>query len=158
MPDPIPMPAPGEAIATLSVQIFQLSSQLLAWGDHFVAPEGLTSARWQMLGAIALAGAPQTAPQIAARMGTTRQGAQKQINLLLADGLLEAHENAAHMRSLLYSLTPQGAAVYESVSRRWLAQAAAWGAGLEAGDLAAAVRVLKHLSNAISTHHTQQEK
>ena len=140
----------GQAISELSVQIFQLSSQLLAWGDRFVAPDGLTSARWQMLGAIALAGAPQTAPQIAARMGTTRQGAQKQIKLLLADGLLEAQENAAHMRSPLYSLTPQGAAVYERVHARWQAQAAAWGAGLEAGDLAAAARVLTHLAAEIA--------
>lgn len=150
MPEPTPTPAPAEAISALSVQIFQLRSQLLAWGDHFVAPEGLTSARWQMLGAIALAGTPQTAPQIAARMGTTRQGAQKQINLLLEGGLLAAQDNAAHARSPLYSLTPQGAAVYESVSRRWQAQAAAWGAGLEAGDLAAAVRVLSHLAAEIA--------
>ena len=150
MPEPTPTPAPAEAISALSVQIFQLRSQLLAWGDHFVAPEGLTSARWQMLGAIALAGAPQTAPQIAARMGTTRQGAQKQINLLLADGLLEAHENAAHMRSLLYSLPTQGPAVYDSVRRRLHAPSAAWRAGLEAGILAAAARVLSHLAAEIA--------
>ena len=48
------------------------------------------------------------------------------------------------------SLTPQGVAVYESVSRRWQAQAAAWGAGLEARDLAAAARVLSHLAAEIA--------
>lgn len=148
----------GQAISDLSVQIFQLSSQLLAWGDRFVAPDGLTSARWQMLGAIALAGAPQTAPQVAARMGTTRQGAQKQINLLLADGLLAAQDNAAHARSPLYSLTERGGAVYERVHARWQAQAAAWAAGLTARELATAARVLQHLSDEIAAGHAQQEK
>lgn len=148
----------GQAISDLSVQIFQLSSQLLAWGDRFVAPDGLTSARWQMLGAIALAGAPQTAPQVAARMGTTRQGAQKQINLLLADGLLAAQDNAAHARSPLYSLTERGGAVYERVHARWQAQAAAWGAGLTARELVTAARVLQHLSDEIAAGHAQQEK
>lgn len=143
-------PDRSQAVSDLTLQIFQLNSQLLAWGDRFVAPDGLTSARWQMLGAIALAGAPQTAPQIAARMGTTRQGAQKQIRLLLEDGLLAAHENAAHMRSPLYGLTPQGAAVYERVRARWQAQAAAWGAELSVRDWQAAARVLRHLSAEIA--------
>jgi len=41
------------------------------------------------LGAIALAEEPQTAPQIAAAMGGTRQGVQKQLNLAVAEGLIE---------------------------------------------------------------------
>ena len=140
----------SQAVTSLALKIFQLNSQILAWGDRFVAPDGLTSARWQMLGAIALAGEPQTAPQIAARMGTSRQGAQKQIRLLLDDGLLLAQENAAHMRSPRYSLTEKGATVYERVRARWQVQAAAWGAGLRAQDLDATARVLGHLAAEIA--------
>jgi hypothetical protein len=55
-----------------------VNGQLLAAGDRLVEDLNLTSARWQMLGAIALADSPHTAPQLAARMGVSRQGAQKQ--------------------------------------------------------------------------------
>lgn len=78
---------------------------------------GLTSARRQVLGAVALAGNPLTAPQIAESMGITRQGAQKQLNLLTDEGLLERRTNPAHERSPLYALSPSGAAAYAGADR-----------------------------------------
>ena len=91
---------PGAAAITrLTLMVFRLNGVLLHWGDKLVEPLGLTSARWQMLGAIVLAGTPLTAPQVGAAMGVTRQGAQKQLNLLLEQGLVEARPNAAHRRS-----------------------------------------------------------
>jgi len=123
--DPIPTtPEPGAAAVTqLVLRVFRLNGVLLHWGDQLVAPLGLTSARWQMLGAIALAGTPLTAPQIAEAMGVTRQGAQKQLNRLLEQGLVEARPNPAHRRSPLYVLTPQGLALYRQADALWAAQA-----------------------------------
>jgi hypothetical protein len=54
--------------------------ELLESGDRLVKPLQLTSSRWQILGAIALADSPRSAPQLAAQMGMTRQGAQKQLD------------------------------------------------------------------------------
>jgi DNA-binding MarR family transcriptional regulator len=111
------------AITHLTLTLFRLNGALLAWGDRLVAPLGLTSARWQMLGALALAETPLTAPQIAAAMGVTRQGAQKQLNLLREQGLVALHANPAHRRSPLYQLTPQGEALYRQADHLWRAEA-----------------------------------
>jgi hypothetical protein len=62
----------ADALSELIVEIFRINGRLLAAGDRLVADLGLTSARWQVIGAIALAGQPQTVPAIARTMGLTR--------------------------------------------------------------------------------------
>jgi DNA-binding MarR family transcriptional regulator len=101
-------PTKEERLTGVILTLFQLNGALLDWGDVFVAPEALTSARWQMLGALALAGQPLSAPQVAAAMGVTRQGAQKQLNLLSEAQLVEVRPNPQHKRSPLYQLTGGG--------------------------------------------------
>ena len=49
----------GEALTDLFLAVFRLNGRLLAAGDHLVSDLGLTSARWQVLGAIAHAPSPQ---------------------------------------------------------------------------------------------------
>jgi DNA-binding MarR family transcriptional regulator len=56
---------------------------MLEAGDVLSAGEGLTSARWQVLGAIVLADRPPTVPQIARRMGLTRQGVHATVRRLV---------------------------------------------------------------------------
>ena len=70
----------SEALSRITTEIFYINGLLLAWGDRFAADLGLTSARWQMLGALAHAAEAQTSPQLGERMGMSRQGAQKQLN------------------------------------------------------------------------------
>ena len=136
----------SEALSRITAEIFYTNGLLLAWGDRFAADLGLTSARWQMLGALAHAAEAQTSPQLGERMGMSRQGAQKQLNLLLADGLVAAADNPAHKRSPLYSLTERGAAVF---TQRWMAQAAEWAQDLSAEELAAAEKVLLELGQRV---------
>ena len=88
--------------------VFRVNGRLLAAGDRHVRHLQLTSARWQMLGAIALSDAPGTAPRLATRMGVTRQGAQKQLDLLREEGLVQALPNTGHVGSPLYALTRKG--------------------------------------------------
>lgn len=121
----------SESLTEIMLSVFRLNAMLLQQGDRLVAPLGLTSARWQILGAIAIAGEPQTAPQIAAAMGVTRQGAQKQLDLAVAEGLVEPMANPRHERSLRYSLTAAGARAYDAamgLQRCWV-QALAKGLG-----------------------------
>lgn len=113
-----------EALTDLTLTVFRLHGALLQWGDRLVEPIGLSSARWQMLGAIALADKPLTAPQVGEVMGVTRQGAQKQLNLLLEMGLVESHANPAHQRSPLYALTPRGRQLYMQAEKLWTVRAA----------------------------------
>jgi DNA-binding MarR family transcriptional regulator len=100
---------PKAAILTeIMLAVFRLHGRLLKKGDELVKPLNLTSARWQVMGAIALAGKPLTAPQIAEAMGTTRQGAQKQLNKMEKDGFFERCPNPYHQISPLYALTDMG--------------------------------------------------
>ncbi|MGY6269690.1 MarR family winged helix-turn-helix transcriptional regulator [Achromobacter denitrificans] len=138
-------PTKGDRLTGVIVTLFQLNGALLDWGDAFVAPEALTSARWQMLGALALAGRPLSAPQVAAAMGVTRQGAQKQLNLLTQARLIEVRHNPQHKRSQLYGLTEEGRRVYGAIDARWKERARQLADGFSEADLKTAEKVLAGL-------------
>lgn len=97
------------------ISIFRLNGRIIEWGDLLGATVGLTSARWQILGAVELAGEPLTAPQISHSMGITRQGAQKHLNVLVEKGLMKQCANPRHERSYLYELTKQGKKTYDEI-------------------------------------------
>jgi DNA-binding MarR family transcriptional regulator len=141
----------ADAVSQIALSVFRLNAELLHWGDRLVEPLGLTSARWQMLGAIALADTPLTAPQVGAAMGVTRQGAQKQLNLLLEQGMLESHPNPAHQRSPLYRLTPMGRALYAQADALWSAQAAQLAARLPTNQLEATTQTLLTILRQLQT-------
>lgn len=130
------------------VALFRANGKMLEWGDAFATPFGLTSARWQILGAIARAGDRQTAPQIADLMGVSRQGAQKQLNLLVEDGLVEKLSNPSHLRSPHYRLTANGKDLYQQVSTAWEIHATATGARFSEKDLEITLRTLNQLTMA----------
>ncbi|MDZ5460578.1 MarR family winged helix-turn-helix transcriptional regulator [Azohydromonas lata] len=144
-PTSSPFSPQTEAITSLTLTVFRLNGELLQWGDALVEPLGLTSARWQMLGAIALAGVPLTAPQIGQAMGVTRQGAQKQLNLLLEQGFIESRPNPAHRRSPQYVMTPQGRELYLQAEGLWAEQTAELAARIPAAQVQSAVKTLESM-------------
>ncbi|EIJ44237.1 transcriptional regulator [Beggiatoa alba B18LD] len=108
----------GKVLTDTILEIFRVNGELLTTGDALVAELGINSARWQVLGAMAYA-LPHavTVPQIASVMGVTRQGVQKNINLLLQQSLVVKQSNPADSRSYLYQLSPTGLDVYHKVER-----------------------------------------
>jgi len=143
--------AEGDAATAVVLEIFRINGLLLANGNRLATAEGLTAARWQVLGAVALAGRPLTVPQIARRMGLTRQAVQESVNRLLAEALAEARDNLDHRRSPLIGLTELGSQKYTAVDQRqarWINELAA---GLKITDLAAAARVLRDLGDRLET-------
>ena len=143
-----------EQLTATVLALFRAHGRLIEWGDVFVAPFGLTSARWQMLGALALAGAPASAPAIARQMGVTRQGASKQLALLERDRLVAKRANPAHKRSPLFALTEAGERIYDAVQTAWQAHARSVCAAIPDDDLAATLRTLTALSQ---LHHSPNE-
>ncbi len=127
--------AKSERFTEVVLAIFRTNGALLEWGDRFVSPHGITSARWQIIGAIGLAGQPLTAPKIASTMGISRQGAQKQLNLLLTDKLVEQIPNPLHQRSPLYRLNDAGAELYRAIEKQWNDAAARLANAVPAADL-----------------------
>ena len=140
-----------EALTRAVLAVFRANGALLAWGDRFAAAEGLTSARWQMLGALALAGEPLTAPRIAEAMGVTRQGAQKQLDLLVDERLVERLPNPGNARSPLHRLSRKGASTYARIDLRWEERARLLAERLGAEDTAAARRFLSRLMDELAT-------
>jgi hypothetical protein len=59
----------GDALSELILDLFRLNSRILAAGDRLVADIGLTSARWQTLGAIVTAERPQPVAWLARDLG-----------------------------------------------------------------------------------------
>jgi DNA-binding MarR family transcriptional regulator len=90
---------------------------LLAAGNLLTGDQGLTSARWQVLGAIALAQRPLTVPQIARRVGLTRRAICGTVGRLVRDGLLALAPNADRRRSPLVCLSEPGRATYAAIDR-----------------------------------------
>src|SRR6266700_82638 len=141
----------GDAATQVVLATFRANGLLLAAGSKLAAQEQLTAARWQALGAVALAGRPLTVPQIARRMGLTRQAVQASVNWLLAEALVEADENLDHRRSPLIRLTELGRQKYTAVDRRQIRWINELATGLKISDLAAAARLLHDLSDRLET-------
>lgn len=133
------------AVTRLVLAVFRAHQALVSEGDRRVARIGLNSARWKVLGAIALGGPALTAPEIGRRMGLSRQGAQKQLDGLAADGLVQRRDNPAHRRAPLYALTAAGRRSYARAAAVWSDWAANLGRDAPArswNDAAAAVEQL----------------
>ncbi len=93
--------AEGNAVTELILETFRLNGQLLEAGDRLTAPLGLTSARWQVLGAIEYEGRPLTVAQIGRRMGLSRQAVQRLVNDLEGLGFVRLEDNPDHKRARL---------------------------------------------------------
>jgi DNA-binding MarR family transcriptional regulator len=136
----------GEAVTELILSTFRANGLLLGAGDLLSADEGLTSARWQVLGAVALEERPLTVPQIARRMGLTRQSVHATVQRLVREGLLELAPNQDHRRSALVGLTRQGLARYQAIDARQVTWVNGLARGIARSDIDTAMRVLEELS------------
>lgn len=85
-----------------------MNGDLLAAGDALVGDLGLTSARWQVLGAIALSPVPLPVAHIARNMGLTRQAVQRLVDDMRADGFVRLEPNPHHRRAMLVLATERG--------------------------------------------------
>ncbi len=140
-----------EILTRVILAIFRTNGCLLEAGDELVNPLQLTSAKWQVLGAIALTGTPLTAPQIGVAMGITRQGVQKQINILLAGGLVERHVNPNHTRSPLYGLSKTGRKAYAAADSLQVEWAERLAEGLSYNDMRSTLRILETMEKNLTT-------
>jgi DNA-binding MarR family transcriptional regulator len=121
----------GEALTSLMLDLFRLNSLLLTAGDRLVARLGLTSARWQILGAIVAAERSQPVAWLARSLGANRQNVQRIINDLRKEGLVAFEANPHHRRAQLVVLTDKGKRTLEAA----MGLQAPWVNGLSDGLL-----------------------
>lgn len=107
----------GEALTGLILDLFRLNSLILMGGDRLVARLGLTSARWQILGAVVAAERPQPVAWLARDMGANRQNVQRIINDLQREGFVAFEANPHHRRAQLVVLTDKGRETFNAAMR-----------------------------------------
>lgn len=118
-----------QALTGLILDVFRLNGALLEAGDALVSDLGLTSARWQVLGAVALSPVPLPVAHVARNMGLSRQGVQRLVDDMRAEGLVRLDPNPHHRRALLVVLTEAGRGAFAAATARQRA----WAEGLSAG-------------------------
>ena len=143
--------AKAEALTEMLLTMFRANNLTLAWGDRLVSPVGLTSARWQILGAIVLVDRPQPVAWLARDLGANRQNVQRIINDLKKDELVSFEPNPHHKRAQLVVLTPKGQQTYEAAINLYSPLVEALAEDFSAEDIGAAQRVLSALRTKLET-------
>jgi DNA-binding MarR family transcriptional regulator len=132
-------------LTDLVLEVFRLNGRLIASGDALVARIGLTSARWQVVGAVGLQRDPAPVARIADVMGLTRQSVQRIVDELEKAEIVEFRPNPHHKRAKLVALTSRGRALNNAAMRLQRPWAEALAAGIDRSALQNALDVLAEL-------------
>ena len=133
----------GRALTGMIVEIFRFNGRLLAAGDRLTKPLGLTSSRWQVLGAIEAQSL--SVAQIARNMGLARQNVQRLADALEREGIVEYAPNPDHKRAKLVGLTERGRRVMKKLGVRQELWANQTSSRVRATEIQAARDVLRKL-------------
>ena len=136
----------GEIYTEIVLEVFKLGGLLINEGDQLTKEFGITSARWKVLGAIALAGSPLTVPQIARTMGLSRQAVQRLVDVMHSEEFLELLPNPDHKKAKLVSLSDKGLDIYSKLDKKQVKWANKNSQNLTQKDLEAALSVLNNIS------------
>src|SRR5215213_299797 len=99
----------------LVADVLECAGALRRYGDALTRPLGQTEVRWAVMSV--LSGGERTVPQVARRLGVTRQSVQRVANLLAAEGLIESVTNPENARSPLFRLSARGEEVLAEITR-----------------------------------------
>lgn len=141
----------------LILTMFRVNNLTLTWGDRLVAPLGLTSARWQILGAIVAAERPQPVAWLARDLGANRQNVQRIVNDLTKEGLVAFAPNPHHRRAQLVALTDKGRQTYDAAIRLYVPRVNALAEGLAIDDIVAARSVMTMLREKLEGEENAHE-
>lgn len=95
-------------------ELFEAAGAGRRQGEAMAAQAGQTQARWQVMWIVATG--DLTVPQVARRLGISRQGVQRVASELSADGVLELVDNPDHKTSPLLRLTDRGRATLAEIN------------------------------------------
>lgn len=141
----------GAVFTELVLEVFKLNGLLLSEGDQISGEFGLSSARWKVLGAVAMADQPLTVAQVAREMGQARQSVQRIASNMAEGGYFTWKDNPAHKRAKLLHLTAKGKRTFqqlESAQAPWANEVAQQ---LDAQELKITLGVLRKLVGRFET-------
>jgi DNA-binding MarR family transcriptional regulator len=139
----------GRTFTDLVLEVFRLNGRLLSAGDRLTKPVGLTSARWQVLGAIEDQG--RSVAQIGRKMGLARQNVQRLADVLEKEGLVAYAPNPDHRRAKLVYLTVRGKKAFEELGRRQAMWANQIASCVRHSEMKLALEALRKLRSAVES-------
>ena len=131
----------GRLFNDMLAEVFRLRARLLESAEDIAARAGLTSARWQILGAVEHAPAPVA--QVARNMGLSRQAVQETADAMERDGLIEFIDNPDHKRARLMVPTAKARKALDALRPRQSQFASLMGARHSLEDLQTTLDVLR---------------
>jgi DNA-binding MarR family transcriptional regulator len=146
----------GDALTGLMLDLFRVNSRILTAGDRLVAGLRLTSARWQVLGAIVEADRPQPVAWLARDLGANRQNVQRIVNDLHKEELVVFKPNPHHQRAQLVVLTDKGKRTFETAMRLQAPWANGLSDGLPVKDIQVAHRVIVALRHKLERNEPEE--
>jgi DNA-binding MarR family transcriptional regulator len=139
---------PADLIDLLAVESYAVSAAFRRHGDALAVPTGQSQARWQVL-RVASTGT-FTVPQIARRLGVSRQNVQRIANALVAEALARYADNPDHKSSPHLVLAAAGRTVLRKLSDSIRDYRVLLAAECGEIDLAKLLRQMKVLSTALT--------
>lgn len=136
---------PVEAYRLLMADVYELAGLSRRISGREASAYGTTAIKWHVLSA--LEDTPATVPQIALRLGLTRQGIQRVVNDLVASGHARTHRDDRAARSPRIEATREGRQLVAALwrSSRPPRQQALARAGINSADINAARAILRRL-------------
>jgi DNA-binding MarR family transcriptional regulator len=107
--------ASNELLPLIIADVYELAGALRRRGDEIAQTAGQTQARWQVLSAASDPG--RSVPQIARRLGVTRQNVQRIADGLVSQGLAQFSANPDHRTSQYLQLSQTGRAALRKLTR-----------------------------------------
>lgn len=139
----------ADDVTDIILEVFRLNGCLIESGNALVKDLDLTSARWQVIGALNLKGEPMTVPDIARSMGLTRQSVQRLVNELSEKGVVAFEKNIRHKRSKNVVLTDKGKKLHDETLKRQIPWANNLGLGITRKDLLTTFQVLNKMRSVL---------
>ncbi len=148
-----------EVVGDFILAVFRLNGSLIEAGNRLVMDVGLTSAWWQVLGALDLSPVPLPVAHIARNMGLARQSVQRIVDLLADKGFVRFEANPHHQRAKLVVLTDEGRAAARAAGAKQQPWARDLAAALDPERVAAALDVLTQMDALLtSSPHVGDDK
>jgi DNA-binding MarR family transcriptional regulator len=122
-----------DLLPLIIAEVYELAGALRDRGNDIAAVAGQTQARWQVLSA-ASDGA-RSVPQIARRLGVTRQNVQRIADGLVSHGFAQFAANPDHRTSPYLQLTEAGRAALQRLTKAASVQNTELAARLKGIDL-----------------------
>jgi DNA-binding MarR family transcriptional regulator len=146
---------PSDLINAIAVESYGVSAAFRRHGDILAKKAGQTQARWQVL-RVASGGA-LSVPQIARRLGVTRQHVQRVADALVAESLACFVVNPDHKTSSRLSLTVKGRRALETMANNSSDYARVLASRLHGFDLGYLLASLRTLSAALSVLSSERD-